>query len=62
MVYTSTCSAGALPGQWCLSGWNGSLRVMSRSRLLWGLRQLSLSRRVHEVVNDLFCEMCKVSY
>ena len=31
-----TCSAGALPHQWCLSGWNGSLRVMSRSGLLWG--------------------------
>ena len=31
------CSAGALPHQWCLSGWNGSLRVMSRSGLLWGL-------------------------
>ena len=31
-----TCSAGALPHQWCLSGWNGSPRVMSRSALLWG--------------------------
>ena len=31
------CSAGARPHQWCLSGWNGSLRVMYRSGLLWGL-------------------------